>query len=220
MASHRVMAHITQIATDGVDQEIHDPEVPDAAPRAMRSDAVKNRLRIMEAAEAVFAAEGVGAPIDVVAERAGLGVGTLYRHFPSKEALIEAIVMDRMKQLLLTARAHEVAEDPGRALFLFLEEFAGQAASKRDLFDALGSAGIDLKVRCADLFDELMRIVERLLERAVATRAVRSDVRANEIVGLIVGTCHAAGDSGLGADGLRRMVAVVLDGLRLAVGES
>jgi AcrR family transcriptional regulator len=186
------------------------------APRMMRTDAVKNRQRILDAAEEIFAAEGVAVPIDAVAERAGLGVGTLYRHFPNKEALLEAIVVDRISALVATAKEFELAEDPGQALFSFLEEFARQAAAKRDLFEALGSAGIDLKARCADLFEELMRSVDVLLSRSVAVRAVRDDVPANEIVGLIVGTCHAAGDSGVTDAGLGRMVSVVLDGLRPA----
>jgi AcrR family transcriptional regulator len=190
------------------------------APRMMRTDAVKNRQRILDAAEAVFATEGVTAPIDVVAERAGLGVGTLYRHFPNKEALFEAIVMDRITQLVAMAREFELAGDPGPALFSFLRNFAEQAASKRDLFEALGSAGIDLKARCSELFEDLMRSVEVLLSRAVAVGAVRSDVPANEVVGLIVGMCHAAGDSGVADVGLQRMVAVVLDGLRPVSADS
>jgi AcrR family transcriptional regulator len=180
----------------------------------MRTDAVKNRQRILAAAEEVFAAQGVGVPIDVVAERAGLGVGTLYRHFPNKEALFEAIVMDRIERLLETAHEFEAAADPGPAFFAFLSEFAGQASSKRDLFEALASAGIDLKTRCAELFDDLMQRVATLLDHAVGAGAVRDDVGANEVVGLIVGTCHAAGESGLDESALRRMVAVVLDGLR------
>jgi len=190
------------------------------APRMMRTDAVKNRQRILDAAEEVFAAEGVAVPIDVVAERAGLGVGTLYRHFPNKEALFEAIVMDRITQLVAKSKEFELAEDPGQALFSFLQEFAAQASAKRDLFEALGSAGIDLKARCAELFEDLMRSVDVLLSRAIAVRAVRGDVPANEIVGLIVGTCHAGGDSGITDAGLGRMVAVVLDGLRPVFGDS
>ena len=189
-------------------------------PRTMRTDAVKNRQRILDAAEEIFATEGVAVPIDAVAERAGLGVGTLYRHFPNKEALFEAIVMDRLVRLLDTAKDFEVAEEPGEALFSFLYEFAEQASSKRDLFEALGSAGIDLKARCAELFAELMKSVETLLARAMAVDAIRRDMLANEIVGLIVGTCHAAGDSGLSEAGRQRMVAVVLDGLRPVVRRS
>jgi AcrR family transcriptional regulator len=201
-------------AADTTDQLAPSSVGTGDAPRVMRTDAVKNRQRILDAAEEVFAAEGVAVPIDVVAERAGLGIGTLYRHFPNKEALLEAIVVDRITAVVETAKAFELAEDPGLALFSFLQEFARQAASKRDLFEALGSAGIDLKARCADLFEDLMRSVDVLLCRAVSVGAVRGDVPANEIVGLIVGTCHAAGDSGVTDAGLGRMVTVVLDGLR------
>ena len=111
----------------------------------MRADAVKNRARILEAAEEIFATQGVSVPIDAVAERAGLGVGTLYRHFPTKEALFEAIVVARLEQLLETIRTQRDAPDPGPALFAFLGEFAGHASAKKDLFEALGSAGIDIK---------------------------------------------------------------------------
>ena len=86
----------------------------------MRADAVKNRQRILEAAEAIFATEGLSVPIDTVAERAGVGVGTLYRHFPTKEALFEAIVMARLEYLLELAKAQAGAADPGDALFSFL----------------------------------------------------------------------------------------------------
>jgi AcrR family transcriptional regulator len=205
---------------DDLEQVVLSLAGAEEAPRMMRTDAVKNRQRILDAAEEVFAAEGVAVPIDVVAERAGLGVGTLYRHFPNKEALLEAIVVDRITQLVATAREFELAEDPGQALFAFLQEFAAQASAKRDLFEALGSAGIDLKARCAELFEDLMRSVDVLLSRAIAIGAVRDDVPANEIVGLIVGTCHAAGDSGVTDAGLGRMVTVVLDGLRPMLAES
>src|SRR5580692_3011687 len=75
-------------AADTTDQLAPSSVGTGDAPRVMRTDAVKNRQRILDAAEEVFAAEGVAVPIDVVAERAGLGVGTLYRHFPNKEALL------------------------------------------------------------------------------------------------------------------------------------
>ena len=66
----------------------------------MRADAVKNRARILQAAEEVFAANGISAPIDMVAEQAGVGVGTVYRHFPTKEALFEAIVLTGLQELV------------------------------------------------------------------------------------------------------------------------
>jgi len=183
----------------------------------MRADAVKNRARILEAAEEIFATEGVSVPIDTVAERAGLGVGTLYRHFPTKEALFEAIVVARLEQLLETVKAQRQAADPGAALFAFLREFAGHASAKRDLFEALGSAGIDIKSQCFEMMDEMKRNIDQLRRRAVDSGAVRSDVSTDEMVGLIVGACQAGGHGGFDDDALQRMVEIVCDGLRSEV---
>ena len=181
--------------------------------RPMRADAVKNRQRILDAAEEVFAAEGLTAPIDVVAERAGVGVGTLYRHFPTKEALFEAIVVTRLQSLLDEVRARADAGEPGEALFSFLREFAGAAMSKHDLMDALAAAGVDLKSQCTAMFEELQEGIGQLLERAVSAGACRSDVSTHDVVGLVVGACRASEQLGLGVS-CERMLEVVLDGLR------
>lgn len=184
-----------------------------AVARPMRADAVKNRGRILEAAEAVFAAEGLNVPIDEVAERAGLGVGTLYRHFPTKEALFEAIVMSRLEELVDSARQAAASDDPAEALFSFLRTFGTQASAKNDLVDALTVAGVDIKTRCAGTFDELQSQIGRLLDLASASGVVRRDVTAAEVIGLVVGACHAAGKADLGVTP-ERMVEVVCDGLR------
>ncbi|HEY5026020.1 MAG TPA: TetR/AcrR family transcriptional regulator [Acidimicrobiales bacterium] len=182
--------------------------------RPMRADAVKNRQKILEAAEAVFATEGLSVPIDTVAERAGVGVGTLYRHFPTKEALFEAIVTARLEYLLRIARDRAGAEQPGEALFSFLGEFATQASAKHDLFDALSSAGIDIKSSCAEMMDEMKRSIDVLLQRAVATHCVRSDISTDEMIGLVVGVCQGGGHSGYDDVTVQRMMTVVCDGLR------
>jgi AcrR family transcriptional regulator len=182
--------------------------------RPMRADAVKNRQRILDAAEAIFATEGVAVPIDAVAERARVGVGTLYRHFPTKEALFEAIVVDRLGSLLEMAKSHAGAADPGDALFSFLGQFAQQASAKHDLFDALSSAGIDIKSSCAEMVDELKRNVDVLRQRAVAAGSVRSDVSTDEMIALVVGVCQGQSHSGCDDAAVRRMVRVVCDGLR------
>jgi AcrR family transcriptional regulator len=189
-------------------------ETRPSASRPMRADAVKNRARILEAAEEIFATEGVSVPIDTVAERAGLGVGTLYRHFPTKEALYEAIVMARLDMLLETVGAQRDAADPGEALFAFLREFAGHASAKRDLFEALGSAGIDIKSQCSGMVDEMKQNIDALRQRAVATGAIRPDVSTDEMVGLVLGACQAGGQVGCDDLGLQRMVEIVCAGLR------
>jgi AcrR family transcriptional regulator len=180
----------------------------------MRADAVKNRRRILEAAEEVFAAQGVSVPIDAVADKAGVGVGTVYRHFPTKEALFQAIVLMRMDELIAAARAAADATEPGEALFEYLQRFADTAAMKHDLFDALASAGIDLKIRCAESVEELEAGVGHLVERAVASGDIRDDISAKEVMGLVMGICMATDRSGLASGSRQQLVSVVCDGLR------
>src|SRR5689334_6744231 len=93
----------------------------DGAEKPLRADARRNRARVLEAAGAVFAAEGVGAPTEAVAKRAGVGIGTVFRHFPTKEALLAAVLVERMRGLAEHARAAVAEDDAGAALFGFLE---------------------------------------------------------------------------------------------------
>ena len=185
-----------------------------AEPRALRADARRNRERILAAARDSFAESGRDVQMPEIARAAGVGVGTLYRHFPTKEALFEAIVIARLENLLATAKAHAGAADPVDALFRFLGEFAQQASAKRDLVESLSSAGIDIKSRCSAMFDEMKRSIDVLLQRAVATGLVRADVSTDEMIGLVVGMCHAGGHPGSDAAALPRMVDIVCNGLR------
>jgi len=180
----------------------------------MRADAVVNRQRILEAAEAVFSSEGVSVPIDAVADRAGVGVGTVYRHFPTKEDLFEAIVMTRLEELLGLAHEMANAESPGPALFSFLQQFANLASAKHDLYDAMGAAGIDFKERCAETVAELKSSVGVLLAKAQDGGDARRDISADELVGLVMGSCQAAANAGLDDLARQKMVAVVCDGIR------
>jgi AcrR family transcriptional regulator len=182
--------------------------------RPRRADAQKNRDRILRAAEEVFAVEGINVPIDVVAERAGVGVGTLYRNFPTKEALFEAIVMSTLQGLV--DRALQAADDPDPAgsFFSFLEEFTSVAVNKRDLRDALDSAGFDPKARFASVIADLQGAVDVLLTRAREAGAVRGDVSAAEVVSLMSGACKAAEHAGLDSASCFRMTEIVCAGLR------
>lgn len=188
--------------------------IADAEPRPQRADAAKNRLRILEAAEEVFAADGVGAPVDAVAERAGVGVGTLYRNFPTKEALFEAIVVLRIDELAQAIESVAEAEEPGQAFFDFLRLLAERAALKRDLVAALATAGIDIKSQCAETYDRMHQAIERLLRRAQEAGAVRGDIDASQAIGLVIGTCMATEHSPGFAGTSNRMLEVVFDGMR------
>jgi len=198
------------------------PEGPDifaaatAAPRAMRSDAIKNRERILAAAEEVFSAQGLSAPIDMVAERAGVGVGTLYRHFPTKEALFEAIVLTGLRDLVKAADAltDDGDADPGEAFFAFVRVFSRTVSIKHDLVDALGAAGIDIKSQCSETAGDLESKIQRILDRAEDAGAVRKGVTTQEVMGLLIGACQAAARSTPDCVSRDRMVDIVCDGLR------
>ena len=183
-------------------------------PRPMRADAVRNHEKILLAAEEIFAQDGVMVPIDLVAERAGVGIGTLYRHFPTKESLYEAIVMTRLTGLLETADEFARAADPGDALYAFLREFARQAADKQDLFEALSQAGIDIKSRFSDLLENLIARIDRLRLRAVEAGAIRANVETTDILNLVMGSCHAASHTGTDDESLQRLVSIVIAGIQ------
>ncbi len=181
---------------------------------AMRADARRNRAQILAAAEKVFAEEGVSVPVDEVASRARVGVGTLYRHFPTKEALFEAVIVNHMERLTDEARSRAEAEQPGPALFELLGLLAREGTSKRDLVEALSGAGINIKTAASQTKAELESAVSLLLARAQRSRDVRSDVTLADLFGLVMGACSAVGNEATERSEAR-MMAVVCDGLRL-----
>lgn len=183
--------------------------------RPMRADAQRNRQRILEAAEEVFAKDGLAVPVDAVAERAGVGVGTLYRHFPTKEALFEAIVVTKLDQLVEAAKA-ERGDDAAESFFRFIRRMADEATLKHDLFDALAEAGVDFKSQCADRVEELRGSFDRLRQRAVDSGQVRADVSMDEIMTLVMGACRQVERPGATHQDPHKMIAIVCDGLRTA----
>ena len=183
-----------------------------AEERPLRADALRNRGRILEAAEVVFASEGIEAPVDVIAEKAGVGVGTLYRHFPTKEKLCEAILIDRLRELTEDARTAADSPDPVGAFFGFLEHFVSLGAAKRDLIAAVMGAGLDFEEAAADVKDDLREAVGVLLSRAQAAGAVRADVTPAAVVSLIGATCQAAGHTDDAP--VMDLLGIVCDGLR------
>jgi AcrR family transcriptional regulator len=181
--------------------------------RPMRADALRNRTRVLEAAEAVFATEGLSVPIDVIAERAGVGVGTLYRHFPTKEALFAAIVVSRFEKISCDARARLSDEDPGKAFYDFLDCIVQEGSSKRDFIVALAGEGIELEVVAAEAKRGLEETFAELLRRAQEAGAVRTDVGAVEVMSLVGGACLSS-DKDHDASTRNRMLQIICDGLK------
>jgi AcrR family transcriptional regulator len=183
--------------------------------RAVRADARRNRDRLLQVAAEAFASGGLSVPLDEIARRAGVGPGTLYRHFPTKEALFEAVVHDRLQNLVDLARAQRRARDAGDALFEFLDRLVAEAGPKKDLIDALVGAGVDVHARLATTGGELRAEIRYLLARAQRQHAVRADVTTADLMALVSGlllALHAGGHRG-GADP-QRAFAVLRDGLR------
>ena len=185
-----------------------------ATGRPLRADAQRNRDRILEAAEAVFASEGIEAPVDLIAEKAGVGVGTLYRHFPTKEKLCEAILLDRLDALTADVLAMADSADAPGAFFGFLEHIVEEGAAKRDLLVAVTGAGVEFEAAAAGVKDELRRAIEVLLKRAQDAGAVRGDVTVETVMSLVFGTCQASTHAG--SPPVCELLSIVCDGLRPA----
>jgi AcrR family transcriptional regulator len=198
-------------------QQMPDPARPDApgGDKPLRADARRNRARVLEAAETVFAAKGTGASTEEVAREAGVGIGTVFRHFPTKEALLEAVFAARLERLAEDARALAAAEDPGAALFNLFTRMVQESATKQALADALAAAGVDVRQQVATAGgQELLGALGVLLTRAQEAGAVRSDLRPADLIALLVGTSKAAEHTGWDPETHARTLRVVLDGLR------
>lgn len=180
--------------------------------RPLRADARRNRDRVLEAARTAFAADGLSVPLDEIARRAGVGPGTLYRHFPTKETLIEAVVQDRLRRLVGEGAALGDSPHPGAAFFAFLERLAAETGPKRDLFDALASAGVEAGPAVMAAADDLREQITVLLGRAQRAGAVRADIGRDDLAALLSGLLFAMRPRP-GADS-ERVLSVFLDGLR------
>jgi AcrR family transcriptional regulator len=181
--------------------------------RPLRADARRNRAKVLEAAKEVFASEGLAVPIDQIARRAGVGVGTVYRHFPTKQALFEAIVLAHIEALVERGEELCTAEDAGVALFTFISELVDLAVKKKDLSDELARAGVQSEQLLSGVKERLERCFELLLERAQDSGEVRHDINRTDLTALVMGTCMAASQPGC-SESTQRMVGVLCDGFR------
>jgi AcrR family transcriptional regulator len=176
-----------------------------------RADAVRNRARILEVAEAVFAEQGAAAATEEVARRAGVAIGTVFRHFPTKHDLLQAVVMNVLSRLTAEIRALTADADP-QALFTFFARVVELAAANKAVFDRLAETGVHVEVGKA--VSTLAPDVEVLLDRARHAGAVRPDVGPTEVLALLGATGQGALVSGWDPDLQRRTLAVVYAGLR------
>jgi AcrR family transcriptional regulator len=183
-------------------------------PDELRADARRNRARILEAAAAVFAEKGRSASTAEIANRAGVAVGTVFRHFPTKDELIRALLKDLLTSL--TARARSLLQDsePGTALFTFFTWTVERAAAQKAIVDLLAEAGVE--VRAAQPVQSLAGAVHPLLDAARRAGTVRAEVQLDEVLALLAATCQGAVSAGWDTDLQRRTLAIIFAGLRPA----
>jgi AcrR family transcriptional regulator len=184
------------------------------AARKPRADAIRNRERVLEAAKAVFNAGGPEASLEAVAKRAGVGIGTLYRHFPTRESLFEAVYRREVQQLGDLAEQLKNDAAPVDALRRWLRSNVEFVATKKGMVAALALAAYGKSELYALTFDRLTKAVGTLLDRAVAAGEIRADISPEDLLRALIGMCYMHDQPGWQKT-VMRLVDVFVDGLRV-----
>ena len=175
----------------------------------MRADAQRNRAKILAAAHEVFAELGAEASTEEVARRAGVAIGTVFRHFPTKNDLLAALMKDLLAEVVGEVQALVAEGDPATALFTFFENLVERSAAKKTVVELL-----DVDIQVGRQLDGLRDAVGTLLVRAQEAGAVRDTVKLDEVMALLTATSHSALHSGWSADLRQRTLGIVFAGLR------
>jgi AcrR family transcriptional regulator len=181
--------------------------------RKPRADSIRNRERLLDAATQIFSAGGPQASLEAVARQAGVGIGTLYRHFPTREALFEAVYRHEVDHLTDLAGKLAVDSDPVEALRKWLHANVRLVATKKGMVQALqlvahGSA--DLK---AYSFEQMTNAIGLLLDRAVAAGELRADISPEDLLRTLIGIFYSQGTADWQPTALR-LVDVFVEGMR------
>jgi AcrR family transcriptional regulator len=183
--------------------------------RPLRADARRNRELILEAAQALFATDGLSVPLDDIARRAGVGPGTVHRHFPTKDALIAAVAMSRLQRVIALAHKLATAEDAGAALRRQLSAMLTEGDHSTPLKSALAGIEFDIRTTAPDAAAELRTAVNTLLQRAQSAGAIRADIDIDDLMATLAGTFHAIQHTGTRteSDRAQRLITLLFDSL-------
>ncbi len=182
-------------------------------PRALRADAARNREKLIETAVVAFTDGGVDVPLESIAAKAGVGVGTLYRHFPSRNALVQAVYRHEVERLCASPAALLAEHAPDQALQEWMNRFVEYAATKRGMSEALSSAVASGLPLFATTRSQMLTALGTLIDAAVADGSIRADADLEDVLRAMGGVWHMA-DGPQWRDQARRLVALLMDGLR------
>jgi AcrR family transcriptional regulator len=187
-------------------------KAPPSPSRPLRADAQRNIDVLLEAAKAVFATSGVDAPVREIATRAGVGVGTIYRHFPHRSDLVAAVFRREVDACAAAAKTLSRAHEPDEALARWLSRYASFVATKRGLAAAVHSGDATFDALPGYFRDHLGPALQSLLTDAATAGKIRDDVSPGDLLRAVANLCVPSTQEGAGHN--QRMIALLLDGLR------
>ncbi|RTL52833.1 MAG: TetR family transcriptional regulator [Bradyrhizobiaceae bacterium] len=185
----------------------------ESLPRKTRADAERNRVRLLETAKIAFAEKGASASLDEIAKTAGVGIGTLYRHFPTRDALVEAVYRNELAQLAEAARHLAATRPPVEALREWLLLFVDHMATKHGMAEALNS----IVGGTATLYEtsgaQAKQLLSMLVDRAVASGDIRLDMDPLDLLRALAGVANISADKNW-KESARRLVDILISGMR------
>jgi AcrR family transcriptional regulator len=182
-------------------------------PRRLRVDAERNRARLLDAARAVFASGQAAVTLEQIAKDADVGIGTLYRHFPTREALVEALYRRELGELCASAGDLLAVMGPERALRAWMDRFADYVGAKREMAETLRAVFASGAMTVSQAREQLTAAVTTILDSGAAAGTLRDDVRPGDVVAMIVGIFTATSVAG-GHEQLERTFDLLMDALR------
>lgn len=187
--------------------------------KRVRADAQRNRDKLLKVAAAAFAEHGVNASLEDIARRAKVGIGTLYRHFPTREHLVEVVYKREVQALAAAADELAARLAPDEALAEWMQRFVDYIATKRGMANSLRLLMATNSELFAETYGLVSQTLGRLVEAAIADGSVRSDVSTTDVMHALGGV-HSAPEGPEWRERSRRLVALLMDGLRYGAPKS
>ena len=187
--------------------------MPDTGPKRLRADAQRNRDRLLDAAVRAFSQDGPDVTLDAIAKDAGVGIGTLYRHFPTRESLVEAAYRNELERLCDAVSGLLQTTPPDVATRAWMDRFVDYMTTKRGMADALRAVIASGGNPFAESRNRLIAAITTLLDAGAADGTLRSDVEPGDVLTSLSGVSLAAGEPAQ-RDQARRLLDLLMDGLR------